>query len=191
MKRLRLWLALLVLSATLTQCSKCKENIEPSLPPETQVGAGTFACRINGVVWQYKNPTGLNLLARTSWEYDTNDKRGKLVISGFRYNDSNVGLDGLGLYSDSLSIRKETFADSISQSLRINYNNYKSLKSECTYYNTQVTTDKSKNFYRKGKLEVTKLDLQTRIISGRFDCTIYQVGCDTLKITEGRFDLKF
>ena len=191
MKRLRLWLALLVLSATLTQCSKCKENIEPSLPPETQVGAGTFACRINGVVWQYKNPTGLNLLERTNWQYDPNDKLGKLFISGYRYDDSNVGLDRLGIYTDSLSLRKIVIVNSSIENLRIAYDNYQTSKIECTYNNTQVLVDKSKNFYRQGKLEVTKLDLQSRIISGRFDCTIYQTGCDTLKITEGRFDLKF
>jgi hypothetical protein len=83
MTRLRLWLALLVLSATLTHCSSCKENIEPSLPSESQSGAGTFACRINGVVWQYKNPTGIfNLQERTNWKYDPNEKLGILSISG-------------------------------------------------------------------------------------------------------------
>jgi hypothetical protein len=95
MMRQRFWLALLMLTATLTHCSKCKENIEPSMPPETQTGAGTFACRINGVVWQYKNPTGLNLLERTNWRYDNNEKKGTLSISGYRYNDN--ALDQLGL----------------------------------------------------------------------------------------------
>ena len=192
MKRLRFWLSLLVLSATLTQCSKCKENIEPSLPPETQVGAGTFACRINGKDWQYKNPTGLNLFTRTSWRYDPNENNGALSIGGVRYDDNDVILDRLNVHADSLALRKVTFADSTSQSLSIGYDNYQKLKmNECADYFTQITIDKSKNFYRQGKLEVTKLDLQARIISGRFECTIYQTGCDTLKITDGRFDLKF
>lgn len=34
-------------------------------------------------------------------------------------------------------------------------------------------------------------NLEDGIIAGTFDCTIYQTGCDTLRITEGRFDLKF
>jgi hypothetical protein len=193
MTRLRLWLALFVLSATLTHCSKCKENVEPSLPPETQSGAGTFACRINGVVWQYKNPTGfLNLQERTNWRYDPNEKNGTLSISGYRYDDNSNGLDQLGLRTDSLSINQVAYVDTISQRLFIGYFNYQKLKpNECAYYYSDNSVDKSKNFYRKGKLEITKLDNQGRIISGRFNCTIYQTGCDTLKITDGRFDLKF
>ena len=193
MMRQRLWLALLVLSATLTQCSKCKENIEPSLPPETQVGAGTFACRINGVVWQYKNPTGLNLFERTNWRYDPNEMKGTLSISGYRYDNNDNGLDQLGLRVDSLSLNKIAFIDSISQRLFVGYFNYQKLKpNECTDYLTHhVVNDPTKQYYRQGKLEVTKLDISARIISGRFECMISQKGCDTLKITEGRFDLKF
>jgi hypothetical protein len=192
MTRLRLWLALLVLSATLTHCTSCKENVEPSLPPETQSGAGTFACRINGVVWQYKNPTGfLTLQEKTNWQYSPNDIGGKLFISGYRYNDKNVGLDHLGISADSLSIRQEALVNFTSQNLSIAYDNNQASKNQCGSYYTQVSLDSSKNFYRQGRLEVTKLDNQGRIISGRFNCTIYQTGCDTLKITDGRFDLKF
>jgi hypothetical protein len=192
MTRLRLWLALLVLSATLTHCTSCKENVEPSLPSESQVGAGTFACRINGVVWQYKNPSGLNLFTSTSWHYDPNENDGALSIGGVRYDNKDNILDQLNLHADSLSNRKIAFADSISQTLSIGYDNYQKLKAnECGDYFTEVIIDKSKNFYRQGKVELTKLDMQTRIISGRFVCTIYQTGCDTLKITDGRFDLKF
>lgn len=51
--------------------------------------------------------------------------------------------------------------------------------------------DSTKNFYRQDNLNFTKIDLSAGIIAGTFDCTIHQTGCDTLRITEGRFDLKF
>jgi hypothetical protein len=195
MTRLRLWLALLVLSATLIQCSSCRENVAPAflLPPETQSGLGTYACLINGVAWQYKNPTGIfNLQTYTSWHYDPNDRGGALSIGGVRYDKNNVIQDQLNLHADSLGISKVAFANSMSQTLSIGYNNYQKLKAnECSDYFTEVINNNSKNFFRQGKIELTKLDMQARIISGRFACTIYQAGCDTLKITDGRFDLKF
>ena len=45
--------------------------------------------------------------------------------------------------------------------------------------------------YRKGKITITKFDQQLRILSGKFYCTMLKSGCDTLKITDGRFDIKF
>jgi hypothetical protein len=195
MTRLRLWLALLVLSATLTQCSSCRENVAPAflLPPETQSGLGTYACLINGVVWQYKNPTGLNLLTRTSWYYDPNENNGALGIGGVRYDNNDVILDQLVLHADSLGLKKLAFADSTSKNLSMSYYNYQKLaKNECPNYRTQlVVPDTTKVFFRQGKLEVTKLDMQARIISGRFACTFFEKGCDTLNITDGRFDVKF
>ncbi|MCU0447511.1 MAG: hypothetical protein MUE85_21650 [Microscillaceae bacterium] len=40
---------LLCLSLAFATCKK--KNVEPKLPPETQVGANTFGCRVNGQVW--------------------------------------------------------------------------------------------------------------------------------------------
>lgn len=43
-----LWLWLLTMSCFFTSCKKEKEDI---LPPATQIGAGTFGCKINGKVY--------------------------------------------------------------------------------------------------------------------------------------------
>jgi hypothetical protein len=186
MTRLRLWLALFVLSATLTQCKK------ESLPPESQTGAGVFACRINGAVWKYSDPKGaLNLREVTNWTYSPNENQGKLRISGYNYGNQSSSIDHLGITADSLSINKIAIANVTSKRLSLAYDNNQAQVNQCANYYTQISLDTSKNFYRQGKLEVTKLDLQAKIISGRFECTIFQTGCDTLKITDGRFDLKF
>ena len=42
-----------------------------------------------------------------------------------------------------------------------------------------------------GQLTVAKLDTSAGIVSGTFNATLFKPGCDTLKITEGRFDMKF
>ena len=41
------------------------------------------------------------------------------------------------------------------------------------------------------KFEVTKFDTTNQIVSGIFDFTLYQSSGDSIRITEGRFDLKF
>ena len=53
------YVVLLFVSATTTHCTKTSTTPDDSnsLPPETQTGVGTFACKINGVVWKYKDPT--------------------------------------------------------------------------------------------------------------------------------------
>lgn len=44
--------------------------------------------------------------------------------------------------------------------------------------------------HTKGNLTITRLDLQAGIIAGTFDFTLAQPGCDTVKVTQGRFDKK-
>jgi hypothetical protein len=51
------------------------------------------------------------------------------------------------------------------------------------YYDTSV--------YRNGSLTLTKLDKSNHIISGNFSATIFKTGCDTIHITDGRFDMKY
>jgi hypothetical protein len=56
----------------------------------------------------------------------------------------------------------------------------------CDDYDSRNATSTS-----KGSLVVTCLDLAAGIVSGTFDFTIAKPGCDTLKVTQGRFDGKF
>ena len=44
------------------------------------------------------------------------------------------------------------------------------------------------NTYHKGTLTITRLDLQAGIISGTFAFTLAKPGCDTVRVTQGRFD---
>lgn len=42
-----------------------------------------------------------------------------------------------------------------------------------------------------GSMTITKLDRTNRLIVGIFNATLSKAGCDTIKITNGRFDVKF
>lgn len=44
--------------------------------------------------------------------------------------------------------------------------------------------------YSKGKLVVTRLDLQAGVIAGTFKLTVVKPSCDTIRVTDGLFDYK-
>jgi len=39
-------------------------------------------------------------------------------------------------------------------------------------------------------LTISRLDLQAGVISGTFAFTLYKPGCDSIRVTQGRFDKK-
>ena len=185
--------ALFLIIATTTQCNKT--NVDPDgLPPETQTGAGTFACKINGVVWKYKDPNYefLSTKPKTRCEFDPSYQNGNLYIGGVQYLDGINEDNFLVVSADSLLTFKERAANNVGKfHFGMEYTLYNSSNSTCTDFSTTRLIDKTSNFFSNGKLIITKLDQTTRIISGTFYATIYQTGCDTLKITDGRFDLKY
>jgi hypothetical protein len=183
MTKQRLWLALLVPIALLYGISCSKQNI-PFLPPETQTGAGTFACLINGEVWTYNDPKGFFTQAsNTYWQYDPNYRGGTLEIGALRYDDKDRFIDRIDLYADSLQFKKELVLTSqpYPEYLIICHSN------DCFPFCSLPTIP---NNYRQGKIIITKLDTAKGIIAGRFDCKFFKPGCDTFRITDGRFDLK-
>lgn len=68
------------------------------------------------------------------------------------------------------------------------------LKSKCccqTTKNCDYNYDYSDStVYMNGSLTVTRLDLTQGIIAGTFEFTLAKPGCDTIRVTSGRFDKK-
>lgn len=167
--------------ALLTQCSSCK-NQDPSpeeqLPPITQTGTNTFGCLING---QPYLPEGNNGTSNYAVLYDPGYNGGSLDIRTYQktgQSDKFISLGGdyihsVGNYSLPLGSNRQLHYTDISQPALCGNFNYESSLS-----------------YRKGTLTITRLDLQAGIISGTFECTLAKPGCDTIRITQGRFDKK-
>ena len=186
------YVALFILSATTVQCNK--NGVDAELPPETQTGAGTFACKINGVVWRYKDPSYelLSTKPKTRWSFDPNDMGGYFYIGGLRYADGSNANDLIVIGADSLISKKTKIIDTSGfYNYGVKFINYDYTNVQCYEYRTTNALDTTKNYYSSGKLTITKLDQSAKIIAGTFYCTIKQTGCDTLKITDGRFDLKY
>ncbi|HEX8428398.1 hypothetical protein [Hymenobacter sp.] len=179
MRKLLLYASFLLL----TQCSKCKDNDptpEAQLPPATQTGAGTFGCLLNGEPWTPKGNDGRENFRIT---YDPGYAGGSLSIRAYRYPaPSNTGphqyinlggdrISQTGSYPLVLVGDRKVFYTDTGKTF------------PCDYYGEVPDVS-----YRRGTLTITRLDLQAGVISGTFSFTLYKPGCDSIKVTQGRFD---
>ncbi|POY34660.1 hypothetical protein C3K47_19115 [Solitalea longa] len=172
---------LVILVFTAANCRK-QNDLEPNgLPPATQEGKNTFGFLLNGEPW---SPLGFNGRANLSIDYDSQYKRGIFNIAAYRIikesgNEQAIGfglrdsLNDLSIPAKLLLGNKTLFGLTF-------------ITENCTYDYFDEGT------YKKGDLVISKLDRTKRIISGTFNATLSKEGCgDTIKITNGRFDLKY
>jgi hypothetical protein len=169
----------LILILLLMKCSGCDVLPTPKeeLPPITQEGKNTFGCLVNGKVWL---PKGNNETSNLDLSYDPLFNKGTFDLRTYRYPDDSNWNQYFNLFSDSIS----------------SVGNYPLLKksNQALYYSDSKgcnfsTTDKSVTW--EGQLIISKFDLSRQIIAGTFEFKIYKPDCDTIKVTQGRFDLKF
>ncbi|HEY2722409.1 MAG TPA: hypothetical protein VGI82_11825 [Chitinophagaceae bacterium] len=173
---------LLFFAIILCLCSKHKDNSSQQLPPVTETGKNIFGCNIDGSVWLPHFSCG-GLSTDPCGEIFTNISHavpGKPAISieisaSVKYPDNSVsyflftspngtGIQTIGEKIDSVSF--EYFKPGSIQYVR----------------NPQNVND---HFF------ISKLDTINKIISGTFGATLYRSPTDSVKVTDGRFDLVF
>ncbi|WP_068823120.1 hypothetical protein [Pedobacter psychrophilus] len=173
-------LALCFLLTTGMQCKKDKTDT-PGLPTATQEGKNTLGFLLNGEAWTPKGLLGSS--ANLSIDVDLTYKKGVFNISA--YNSTSYKPDviyfGLGI-KDSLNNQSipVTYLLTNESLFGVYFSN-----DDCTldYFNSSIK--------RSGSLTITKLDKVQRIISGTFDANLSLNGCSDVKITQGRFDMKY
>jgi len=170
----------LSLYVLLSGCCK-KDAPQPldQLPPATQEGKNTFGCLLNGQAW---TPKGYSGTSNYSVYYDPGYGGGTLNISVYRYASKNENdLQTISLNSFKLTtVGSYSYTDNYINTIIIN-----DVKSNCRYDSYD-----SLNVYSAGTLTVTRLDLTKGIIAGTFEFTLAKPGCDTIRVTNGRFDKK-
>lgn len=146
----------------LLSLSDCEDDLAPKdpidqLPPETQTGANTFGCLINGVPFIVKNTSH------------------QVAI----YQQGHLQFGGGGV------------------SMRVNepfsINNQIDLIGKARYI---VNPDEVSCYYDfedayKGFVKFTKIDQVNHILSGTFEFSTVTEDCDTIRITNGRFDMRY
>ena len=178
-KGLLTWLLLLMLAVS--ACKKKNADPEPDLPPETQIGADTFGCYLNGVPWKpaYANSSGIFGRSILLLQYDPGDnysfnliaKQEKQPVNEwmavFSWRVSSVGT--YSLKKGSSNEGGHTYGSPTTGTIM--------------NYDSGVISD--------GELVITKIDMQKRFISGRFWFKLEKQGITPINVTGGRFDVTF
>jgi len=160
------------------------ENQVEQLPPATQTGAGTFACYVNGKAFIDKSGGWFNCF------YQFVDGKYYFSIQGHDYDyKNNINYPwSIGLGSIDMTI-----AENVTISLH-EYNSDTPCASGFVMFSRSAIDSKDAitNQEYTGELIITKMDFNTRIISGTFwfDVQNPYTG-ERVEIREGRFDTKF
>jgi hypothetical protein len=169
------------------QCKKDNNNTNPvdQLPPATQTGANTFGCLINGKAftpggsalsgpdlfsfYQYLIP---NTPAGYDFDVSATDKRNSCNVTGISFGFDSVSMN-VGTYRLQLG-KNGQGGGRISKGI-------------CNGNSGVYNTDDSIG----GQLTLTRFDLTYQIASGTFWFNVLDNNGDTIKITDGRFDVHF
>lgn len=180
---------LLIFLCSLLIGSSCRKHkpIDPvsQLPPETQTGANTFGCLVNGQVFK---PGGAQLSGGSlSCNYQFVNGGYYFRLAAISRNNNTGESKSIGLFTDSLRI--EQGIEYIFSAPQIKGGAYAvygySKPTPMTIYDYET------NQIYNGTVLVKKLDTVNQIISGTFRFKAVSTNSDTVKITDGRFDVHY
>lgn len=169
--------ALILLSA---HCKKDKTP-EEQLTPETQTGAGTFGCLVNGNVFKPKgDPFGGPILS-CAYQYINGGYYFQLAA----LNKGGSVNYGVGIFTDSLKIQ---------EGVKLILRN-KNVKGEAyglySISEIQGLTNYITNAIDTGEITIKKLDETNRIVSGTFWFDAINSFGEKVQVRSGRFDMKY
>jgi hypothetical protein len=178
MKQIKFLLFVFACTNIFAACKKDK-NTADQLPPATQTGANTFGCLVNGKVYVPKGYSGTGT-PNPHIQYDINlNGRPYLGITADQIVNSN--------YRGSILIAYRNI-DHLGTYLMPDDFNFSAGWTDVVGTCGTIAFDTT--IKRWGGV-ITKLDIPNHIISGTFNCKFKAVQCDTVFITDGRFDIKF
>lgn len=170
------------------RCKKDK-NVDPisELPPETQTGANTFGCLVNGKVFK---PRGLSLTPILACFYQnlngTNNPGYHFGLYAIDKTDVQdfasveVGLDSIEIKGSNIIIPLTKF---LTPGYGDGQYGHYVVGANGILYHTNDTV--------KGELYIKHFDSTNQIASGTFWFNAVNDKGDTVKITNGRFDMRY
>jgi len=158
----------------LAQCDRCQEEVIPiseidKLPPATQSGKFTFGCLVNGKAFVQKHSGVMNAIYQQGFIQ---------IASGQEIGEIS---EGINLVINLPQVNTPYKLPNFVESRALYRKRYKS-GSYC-YYDYNNT--------QSGHIILTRLDHQKFIVSGKFEFTTVLPGCDTIRVTDGRFDMEY
>jgi hypothetical protein len=172
----------LLIFFTFNTCKK-DDNKTPveQLPPETQTGANTFGCLVDGQVFIPKGDPFGGPIKKAQYQFVNGGYY--LVISGSK--TTSEGVSGVDIFSDS------TLQLSVGIFNLSTYNaNGKYSGAFVKIVNATINQYRT-NEINLGQLIITKFDEANQIISGTFWFDAKNVNGEIMQIREGRFDMPY
>ena len=175
---------LFIIFFTLTifiSCDKDTFKGNDQLPPETQIGANTVGCLVNGKVFIPKQE---GITPSLVCNYELIDGEFYFNIA---YSDSrNGGVESVSINHNKISLQNNTVY--LLNKNTLNDGNF--MGGGGTYFPTL------QNFYRTnliktGELKITKIDLTNSIISGTFWFDATNTNGEIVQVRSGRFDMNY
>lgn len=181
MKKIFILLTFITATATLTGSRCKKENTEPQLPPETQIGAFTFGCKVNGKVYTASGKDGLLSNESVYYSLRASDSAVFIKIRNSTqkfFFDITIKYNGtLGVYTLSSWPYNGTFQD-----------------------NSNGTIPGANNFFETNNSLTGKVNIKFfngsvnpiytgTILSGTFEMNAANSNGHRITITDGRFDI--
>ena len=165
---------LAAIALTLSCCNKDDDHTE-SLPPATQTGAGTFACKVNGTSYIDTSGGYFNCF------YQLVDGDYYFGIGG---NDDNHDLFSIIKLASNASIIEE------GMQYTLTCNELQNHYGEVAFVDLLLNATSCNTSF--GSMTITKLDFVNNIVSGTFEFDIVHPNTgETIQIREGRFDTLF
>ena len=188
---------ILILFLLLISCSKSDSAEDPlaKLPAETQVGANTFGCIINGQVFYPRDGTstlfnpggkGLILWGAPGGNREYNEIEIRNLKEAKPANSMMIHLQGLDQKGIGEYIWQASNFQSSIDGLMQNYVYAK-------IYNAEVNGWQYYGSYENsGKVTITRYDFTNRIVSGTFSGKLRLMnGTQEMNMQNGRFDIKW
>jgi len=139
------------------------------LPPLTTTGENTFGCLVNGEVFLVENTSKLSAIYQ-----------GGFVQLGAEFNDSDLTKSIRIILDDPLAEQKKYLLGE-SDTYRTRFRTRSD--SPICYYEYNDTFD--------GYVTISNINRTAFILSGTFEFSTVTDRCDTVNITEGRFDVQY
>ena len=177
-------LFLITFSAATCKKENTLEMELAKLPPATQTGQNTFGCLVNGKAWVAQNKDCFPYCDPSFKLYYESDRGGYISLDAV-YKNSEKKIDQyIGIGMDSARSKRLFEYSNFKEHLGFIYSNEQNL-GQC-----KIIKSLDNGISTNGSIILTKFDLQSGIISGTFEFTLFKPGCDTIKVTDGRFDKK-
>ena len=174
---------LLLTTITLSCCSSDDDNNNgDQLPPETQTGANTAGCLVDGQVF-LPHQRGLNAALLCNYEFIDGKFYFNLVINDNRETIGKTVSVRTGEISLATnSIYPLNISNTIFQPDFIGGGGIYGIGASNYFYTNNIKT---------GELKITRLDLSSSIISGTFWFDAINSAGETVHIRSGRFDMHY